>query len=417
MLILTSSPRAIGALAVALCTLGACDRPAPSSERPPGFWFDVREPPSPSDLGELGYAAGHAPPEEVWTGIRVLDEHRAFTGPLVIASGHEPAAYVLHGDGELERRWALDAAAQDAALLPTFVHTTQRAWRRVEPLADGGLLAIHDGLCLLRLDARSKIVWSAVPGAHHDLLLDGDSVWVLDRRVEGRVRPDDAASEWLVDDGIARVALEDGRILERVSLLEALAASAHAELVEQAVAQARSIDVGPVEHDGSFRRALDPLHSNAIVRADGSLVVLLRDVGALAGLDPETLAVESLRIGPWQGAHDPQVDPDDPQRVLLFDNFGRRDPERPASRVLALDLAGGGGATTVFEDDPPERFYSPVCGSLSALPGGSWLVVESTAGRAFQIDAGGELVWEFRSPFRIEEEGLVAALLDVRPLR
>ncbi|MEM9381843.1 MAG: hypothetical protein AAGB93_17945, partial [Planctomycetota bacterium] len=123
--------------------------------------------------------------------------------------------------------------------------------------------------------------------------------------------------------------------------------------------------------------------------------------------------------GRGPGAHDPRclhpAGPGPGGRLVLFDNFGRRDPSRPSSRVVSLSLPGL-ETETVYEDDPPERFHSPVCGALAPLPGGILLVVESTAGRAFQIDPSGRVVWEFRSPFRLAERGLVGALLDMRRL-
>ena len=38
-------------------------------------------------------------------------------------------------------------------------------------------------------------------------------------------------------------------------------------------------------------------------------------------------------------------------------------------------------------------------GSAQALPIGNWLVAESMAGRVFEIDAEGEIVWEYILPY------------------
>lgn len=411
----------VAAAFVAGCSPETPDAQAdPSGDLPPGFWFDERTAVRPADLGELGYADGYEAPDERWTGVRVHDPSAAYAGAMVLASGHEPAAHVLHPDGSLERRWALDRHPENAPLVPEPDHPTQRTWRRVEPLADDGLLAIHEGLCLLRLDDESRVMWAGVPGAHHDLEVVGEEVWTLDRRV--RPPEGEGADAWIVDDGLARVDLSDGTVRQRLSILGLVEASDSAGLVEEAIRQARSIDVPSAVEGDAPRRALDPLHANALVclpAAPNEIVVLLRDIGALASIDVVEGRLAWLRMGPWQGAHDPRVqitEETGPRgRVLLFDNFGRRDAARPSSRVLALSLPGL-ATETVYEDDPPEGFHSPVCGALAPLPGDLVLVVETTAGRAFQIDASGRLVWEFRSPFRVEERGIVAALLDMRPL-
>lgn len=385
----------------------------------PGFWFDERPPLTASDLGALGYAPGYEVPDTDWTGLRVHDPDRAVLVPLLLSSGHEAAAYVLAPDGTLEKRWA---PAEDDPLAPEIPHPTQQPWRRVEPLPDGGLLAIHEGVCLLRLDAESRIVWSGVPGAHHDLMVEGDEAWVLDRTV---VRPVPGFLEndsvlWReydrVEDGIARVDLADGSITTRLPLSEILEEGGQGELVRQANGQANTISV---KTDGFTVDAFDPFHANSLLRLPDrpdEVVVFLREVGALMAVETDERRLAWLQLGPWQGAHDPTVDPAAPdERLLLFDNHGRADPAAPASRIVAIDRATF-GTTTFFEDTPPTRFHSPVCGAVTPLGGGVWLVVEATAGRAFQIDASGEIVWEFRSPFRVEGEGLVAVLLDLRPL-
>ncbi|MEM9382184.1 MAG: arylsulfotransferase family protein, partial [Planctomycetota bacterium] len=304
---------AVAALAAAaLAAAWSCDSDrSPSPEDlPPGFWFDEREAVRSSDLGELGYADGYEAPEEDWTGLRIHDADAAYRGALVLASGHEPAAHVLTGDGSLERRWALDLHPENEGVVPRPDHPTQRTWRRVEPLPDGGLLAIHDGLCLVRLDRDSRVLWAGVTGAHHDLEVTGDEVWTLDREVRPP-RPDGPErGAWTVDDGLVRVDLATGEVRQRISLLEALENSASAEIVEQALRQARSIDVPSPRGDGPPRRALDPFHANAVLLLPDDpdeVVVLLRDVGALASIDVVEGRLAWLRLGPWQGAHDPRL--------------------------------------------------------------------------------------------------------------
>lgn len=415
------------AAAVALA-LGACDGdPEPRSTSGaggapgdrPGFWFEDGGARLRDATGSLGYASGYEPAEERWTGLRVHDPERAFLEPMLLSSGHEPAAFVLHPDGTLERRWALEDAPNLEALGPRFQHPTQRAWRRVEPLEGGDLLVIHEGLCLLRLGPDSTIRWRAVPGAHHDLEVDGDTLWALDRAVgaptdaELRWRPD--AAPLVTRDGLVRVRLSDGEVLARASLTELPGGEAWEAAVGEALRRARRVDIGDTGPGGALRLALDPLHTNAVARLDPSRVaptLFLRELGALVDLSDDLTRIERLRRTPFAGAHDPQLDPED-GRVLLFDNLGAR--AVPRSRVLSLDLTTG-DVRTEFEGDDGEPFFSPVCGAVLPLPGGRLLVLESTAGRALQVDRSGRVLWEFRTPFRIPEEDLVAVLLDMRPL-
>ncbi len=44
-------------------------------------------------------------------------------------------------------------------------------------------------------------------------------------------------------------------------------------------------------------------------------------------------------------------------------------------------------------------------GRVQPLPNGNTLVVETDAGRALELTEDGEVVWEFRSPYRVRERG------------
>jgi len=51
-----------------------------------------------------------------------------------------------------------------------------------------------------------------------------------------------------------------------------------------------------------------------------------------------------------------------------------------------------------YEGDPPAGFFSMRRGSNQRLPNGNTLICESEKGRVFEVDARGELVWEFWNP-------------------
>jgi hypothetical protein len=48
--------------------------------------------------------------------------------------------------------------------------------------------------------------------------------------------------------------------------------------------------------------------------------------------------------------------------------------------------------------DPPESFYTETAGSLQVLPRDRFLVTDSYKGRAFEIDGGGRIIWEWVYP-------------------
>ena len=108
--------------------------------------------------------------------------------------------------------------------------------------------------------------------------------------------------------------------------------------------------------------------------------------------------------------------------MLLFDN--RRSPEQ-GSRIIEVDPATeeirwqypSGGT-------PP---YSRCCGTSQRLPNGNTLITYTGPGRAIEITAEGEVVWEFENPHRfgaddaliaelMADDDLVAQLMEVRRL-
>jgi hypothetical protein len=391
---------------------------APSSSK--GFWFAERGARIREVLGTLGYAAGYEPAEERWSGLRVHDPDAAYLETFLFSSGHEPAAFALLPDGTIERRWSLEESPNTSSKGPRIQHPTQHAWRRIQELPGGDLLVIHEGLCLMRLAPDSTIRWRSAPGAHHDLLVDGDEAWVLDRTV---TPPTPRERGWLggaetpvTRDGLVRVSLDDGRVLERASLSELLDDARWDEVYREAIERARIVEIGDDRRDGELRNALDPLHANGLARLDPSRsvpTVFLREVGGFMELAGDLRRIDALRLGPFVGAHDPQLDPAD-GGTLLFDNFGASSSPSPASRILSISPSDR-TAQVLFHGTEEDPFFSPVCGAVLPLPEGRLLVVESTAGRALQIDRSGRLLWEFRTPFRIPEEDLVAVLLDMRP--
>jgi hypothetical protein len=417
--------RARAATAGALLSLGcvACGgdgetTPAPDGP-PPGFWFAARPRPE-VDLGHLGYAAGTRPADASALRGAALDvPEKSAPGLNLYCSGHAPEAHLVTAEGERVHTWAVDYAALVG--VPPLLHSTQRAWRRVRLMPDGGLLALHEALVLLRLDVDSNLVWSVALGAHHDFDIDGDgNVHLLVR--SALEHPAIAQGRTVVDDGVA-VLSPAGEVLRRSSFLVELVSSPWAHLVDDAaqIPGGREIDAG----EGLAR---DLLHVNSYTLLGavpaglpeafqrGRALVCLRELDAVALFDPAEGRFVWLLQGALDGPHDPELDAEG--RLWVFDNGLRRG----WSRAVAFDPATGREVAS-WPKEPDPAFHSEVCGALQILPGGNLLLTESTAGRAFEVTRAGEVVWRFGTPHRVEgrrpdgaSEPLVACLFEVERL-
>jgi hypothetical protein len=79
--------------------------------------------------------------------------------------------------------------------------------------------------------------------------------------------------------------------------------------------------------------------------------------------------------------------------ILIFDNG----VDRRSSRAIEIEPLAG-RIVWEYEADPPAAFYTSQRGSAQRLPNGNTLLCDGNGGRAFEVDAGGETVWEWFNP-------------------
>jgi len=128
----------------------------------------------------------------------------------------------------------------------------------------------------------------------------------------------------------------------------------------------------------------------------------------VAIVDPAAGRAVWARRGPWRRQHEPTLLSS--CRILLFDNRGLDG----ASRVLEVDPLTGEIAWS-WAGEAGRPLSSPEAGTAARLANGNTMVVESEAGRAFEIGPEGEVVWEFVSPHRAGRANeLVATLFEMR---
>lgn len=401
--------------------LAACgpeeEAPRPLEERlaeQPGFWFEARRDPElearQRELAALGYADGYVPAEGE-TGVVVLDPEEVQPGYNLYSSGHGPEAFLTDLAGEVLHRWSLPYEELEGA--PPMEHPSQIGWRRVRLLDDGSLLVIHGGLALAKLDRDSNPVWVHPGREHHDLeVTDDGRIVTLTRRL--RIVPELDESRPTVEDFLVTLS-PGGEVLERLSLIDALRASPWFREARERVEDLD--DVQRLTMDGVD--GLDVLHPNSVhvldgrheeldpAFAEGNVLLCLRELDAVAVVDPRRRRVVWYREGAWLAPHDARLLPNG--HLSLFDNLGHEG----YTQVLELDVRTG-EEVWAYRGDPPESLYSLFCGAARRLPNGNTLITESCNGRALEVTRDGEIVWAFRSPHRAgEKDELVAVLFEV----
>lgn len=360
----------------------ACSSPSPQPEiaAPP----DSSEPEDATTLllEALGYVDG-TEDSSTSDGVVIHDPGRAWPGLNFYTSRRQSGAQLLDMKGQVVHAW-------------TGPETT--GWQHATLLPDGDLLVIEKDKQLFRIDRDSNVRWTFEGRVHHDLDIAADgTIWVLARRLVHRPALHDRQT---IEDYI-QVLSADGTPLRQISILDALAASPYAFLINDSDGlTAQAYDKSASHPSAPF----DVLHTNHIELLDGTAAS--RNPAFRAGnvllnsritetpfvLDPQTGDIEWL----WGTSilmypHHPTVTPSG--TVLVFNNG----IEETGSQIVEVDP---GTNDIVWTYGPVEHFFSAFRGSNQRLPNGNTLITESDTGYVFEVSPTGDIVWEFRNPHR-----------------
>ncbi len=381
--------------------------PAPASAESPadtsqGKWRKARPGEKLAEVRALPYLQGYRPAQDR-PEILVHDAAAVAPGLNLYNSGHAAEAVLMDHDGQVLHRWRYPLRRLWPDLAADPANAKLEYWRRVRLFPNGDLLAIYEGFGIVKLDARSNVLWSHRGGIHHDLdVLPSGEIWVLDR--EGKLIPRIHPEKGVLEDFVT-VLGAGGRLLRRISILESFERSRHASLLSRMMHEGDIFHTNTLEVlDGRFA-AQHPAFRR------GNVLISVLKLDALAILDPDREEIVWARTGSWRRQHQPTFLADG--RLLLFDNTG---PGRDRSRVIELDPLSGDTAWQ-FGGTPETDFFSKTLGSCQRLSNGNTLITESENGRAFEVTRAGRVVWEFNNPHRAgEQEELVAVVFEMQRL-
>jgi hypothetical protein len=284
-------------------------------------------------------------------------------------------------------------------------------WRRAYVYENGDLLAIFDGRGIIKLDKDSKLLWSALVGAHHDLqVMPNGEIYVLTRtpRMIPRIR----TTAPILEDFIS-VLDAGGNETKRVSLLECFENSDFKDLAlsdrikGEDFWTARKWRRGDIFHSNSLEVLDGRIAHRVPTFAKGNILVSLRVPSLLAVIDLDRKTVVWAKKGDFKRQHDPKILANG--NMLLFDNLGR--PLQ--SSVIELDPSD---LTTKWEyvGTKADSLFSETCGTAERLPNGNTLITESDNGRAIEVTADKQVVWEFFNPFRAgDQDEYIATLFEL----
>ncbi|MBM4311489.1 MAG: hypothetical protein FJ119_11170 [Deltaproteobacteria bacterium] len=375
--------------------------PAEAGNKPPGRWHAVDRQPGGQDmrsaiekLESIGYVTGSTAAPEAMN-VTVHDDTSAYSGLNLYTSGHAPEAILMDMQGTVLHTWqyAFNKAWPDRQIPGET--TGHQYWRRIHLFENGDLLAIFEGLGLIKIDKDSNLLWKYPAGAHHDLFVAEDgTIYVLIREISMyNGKP-------ILEDFVALLN-PDGVEIKRVSIVKCIENSLFAPLL------ANNSTEGDFLHTNTIEVLDGRLASRSPAFRQGNVLVSFLYYNTIGVLDIEAEKMVWALSGMWRFQHQPTIMPNG--NMLIFDNLGLGE----RSRVLELDPFTQ-QVYWEYSGTDHQPLYSENCASCAVLPNGNILISETTRGRALEVTPDKRVVWEFISPWRTGKDNeLIASLLEM----
>ncbi len=281
-------------------------------------------------------------------------------------------------------------------------YITQGMW----PMPDGSLIVNLTGLGTARIDACSNVVWRSEQPLHHSVTAVGDGTFWI----PGHFSPTETPAEWMPA-GMTPQEIEDatltdhyyhdsvvllnadGEILREISVLKAIVEAG----LEGALYQSHRETITDATHINDIEVVTPALAARIDGVEEGDLLVSLRAMNMIAILDQEVGVLKWHQQGPWVRQHDPDIMPDG--TIEIFNNRAAlANMSRPGSEIVRFDPLTG-RTETVFPKGEGDAFESDIMGAHQPLENGNRLIVESRAGRIFEVTPTGDVVWDYRLPY------------------
>lgn len=258
----------------------------------------------------------------------------------------------------------------------------------LEMLPDGSVVINFgsQGIAIARIDQCGKPIWVRKGRYHHSI--DADEAGLL--------------WTWFADEGLNLqyiVALdpETGEEVGRISLEEVAAAAPENALAmgltDGFAFKPKGKQNRGVGQDVFHPNDVEPLDSDMAVHfpqfKPGDLLISMRNLNFVGVLDPDTLVFKWGAHGPWICQHDPDFIEDG--RIDIYNNnFGRG-----RSGIMWTDPATGESGWRFMT--PDSKFYSESQGKMQRLPNGAYLITVRDEGRVIELDADGNLIFEYNN--------------------
>jgi hypothetical protein len=358
-------------------------------------------------------------------------------GALVFMAGffdEENQGRLIRRDGTLVKKWSLDYNEHfpdpDARVcdltspLRTDIHGAH-----VTP--QGELVFNYEYCGSVKLDQCSGLIWKINKPTHHSLVpAEAGGYWLLGQyKWLASEEPDrfppfstlTTGKNMLEEDTLLRVS-EDGEILEEVSIpellrennLEALLTANRTPNVYRRPFTLHVVVNNELVHANKVAELPSEIADSYPLFAAGDLAISMRKLNLIIVLDPITKKVKWHQTGPWLRQHDPEFRPDG--RISVFNNNvysmayvkDKTVLSTPfTTNIIAVDPVSR-ETEVVFGEKPGQEMLSVIRGQHELLENDGILITEFDAGRVLEVDADGQVIWEYVNRYDDEFVGEIS---------
>ena len=353
-----------------------------------------------SKLMALGYLQGYYPAPEMMN-VTINKKEHTYSGLNFYLSGHAPEALLIDMRGNIIHRWHYKNAED---VWPNMQKNKKGSfWRRAYLYENGDVLAIYEGIGLIKIDKDSQLVWSYSDQKkpHHDLEVAEDgNIYILTRERNKKPRINNRP---ILEDFVT-ILNPEGRVKKHISLLVLLENSPYARLLNERMKKHRGSG-GDIFHTNTIELFNGKLAETSPLFRKGNVMVSMLYLNSIFIIDIEDeKMVWALGSGMWERQHQPTLLGNG--NILIFDNhFTGNSSQLIEFEPFSQEIVW------YYRGNDKEKFFSRTCGSNQRLPNGNTLITETDFGRVFEVTRDKEIVWEFISPYRAGEQNELIATI------
>lgn len=354
-------------------------------------------------------------------GVTRFDEKRAVPGLTFMAGffGDTNELRLIELDGTIVRRWP-------APYYDFFQSTDHIAPERLVPARDWnanihGSLALPDGSVVfnynyngtVKLDRCGEVVWTVRRMTHHALERASDGGFWVPARQYVETGGDFPLFEGPYEEDFIYKLSAEGDVLSEISVPKLLFDRGLLPLwLANGQFWVRNIPTNELVHLNDIEELSEELAPAFPMFEAGDLMVSLRQLNLIFVVDPDTHEIKWHKTGPWIRQHDPDFLADG--TISIFNNNADDTDDGSilgGSSIMVVDPATG-VVKTVYGGTPDQPMYTHLRGVHQYLAGGNILITEDGGGRVLEVDARGEVVWEYVN--RYDEESVARVSNAIR---